>query len=119
MGTLAKEGSLRGRSGPRVAWCHPVSPVGPGAGITGGVPETRSSRDTLVIMQSPSSGPAVASSRRFGIFPTVGGSTFALAVLFSMNLLNYVDRYSFFAVGTHVKDALHIKDARLGVLNSS
>jgi MFS family permease len=49
----------------------------------------------------------------------VGGSSFALAVLFSMNLLNYVDRYSFFAVGTHVKSTLHIKDFRLGVLNSS
>src|SRR3954462_4997703 len=70
-------------------------------------------------MQSPSSGPAASSSRRLGIIPTVGGSTFALAVLFSMNLLNYVDRYSFFAVGTHVKDALHISDSRLGVLNSS
>jgi MFS family permease len=40
-------------------------------------------------------------------------------VLFSMNLLNYVDRYSFFAVGTQVKHALHIGDFRLGVLNSS
>src|SRR3954470_24335080 len=70
-------------------------------------------------MQSPSSGPAVASARSFGIFPTVGGSYFALAVLFSMNLLNYIDRYSFFAVGTQVKHALHIGAARLGILNAS
>ena len=55
-------------------------------------------------MQSPPSGPAVASTRSFGIIPTVGGSYFALAVLFSMNLLNYVDRYSFFAVGTHIQN---------------
>lgn len=70
-------------------------------------------------MQSPSSGTAAASTRKPGLVPTVGGSTFALVVLFSMNLLNYVDRYSFFAVGTHVKHALHIGDLRLGVLNSS
>jgi MFS family permease len=70
-------------------------------------------------MQSPTSGPAVASARKFGIFPTLGGSGFALWVLFSMNLLNYIDRYSFFAVGTHIKDALQIKDFRLGLLNSS
>ena len=50
-------------------------------------------------MQSPTSGPAVASSRKLGIFPTIGGRYLALGVLFSMNLLNYVDRYSFFAVG--------------------
>lgn len=51
--------------------------------------------------------------------PTWGGSVFALWVLFSMNLLNYIDRYSFFAVGTHVKDAFQIGDSRLGLLNSS
>jgi len=70
-------------------------------------------------MQPSPSEPAVASPRKFGIFPTLGGSVFALWVLFSMNLLNYVDRYSFFAVGTHIKDALQIGDQRLGLLNSS
>ena len=38
--------------------------------------------------------------------PTFGGKYFALAVLFSMNLLNYVDRYSFIAAGTHIKPEL-------------
>src|SRR6478752_8640911 len=70
-------------------------------------------------MQSPSTSPAAVSERRPGFLPTIGGSYFALAVLFSMNLLNYVDRYSFFAVGTHVKLALDIDDGRLGVLNAS
>ena len=31
------------------------------------------------------------------MLPTIGGKYFALAILFAMNLLNYVDRYSFFA----------------------
>src|SRR3954471_19123209 len=70
-------------------------------------------------MQSPTTGPEVSPGRPGALFPTIGGPLFALAVLFSMNLLNYVDRYSFFAVGTHVKQALHIQDARLGVLNAS
>jgi len=70
-------------------------------------------------MQSPSSGSALASPRKLGVFPTVGGNYFALAVLFSMNLLNYVDRYSFYAVATHIKDALKIQDTRLGILSSS
>ncbi len=39
---------------------------------------------------------AIASSHEL---PTIGGKYFALAVLFAMNLLNYVDRYSFFAAG--------------------
>lgn len=76
-------------------------------------------RGPRVIMQSSSSGMAAASTQKPGFFPTVPGSAFALTVLFSMNLLNYVDRYSFFAVGTQVKHALHIGDFRLGVLNSS
>ncbi len=64
-------------------------------------------------MPSSPSGPAVASSRKFGTVPTVGGRYFALAVLFSMNLLNYVDRYSFFAVGAHIQRDLRINDRRL------
>ncbi|WP_422925012.1 spinster family MFS transporter [Singulisphaera sp. PoT] len=53
------------------------------------------------------------------MLPSMGGSYFALAVLFSMNLLNYVDRYSFYAVATHIKEALKIQDTRLGFLSSS
>lgn len=47
------------------------------------------------------------------------GRYFALAVLFSMNLLNYVDRYSFFAVGTQVQAELGISNQRYGVLGAS
>ena len=55
-------------------------------------------------MPSSRPGPAVATSPgRASIIPTVGGPYFALAVLFGMNLLNYIDRYSFFAVGTQIK----------------
>jgi MFS family permease len=36
-----------------------------------------------------------------------------------MNLLNYVDRYSFFAVGTQIQRDLGIGNFRLGVLNAS
>jgi MFS family permease len=49
----------------------------------------------------------------------MGGRYFALAVLFSMNLLNYVDRYTFFAVGTQIQRDLQIGNSRLGVLNAS
>ena len=51
--------------------------------------------------------------------PTIGGSLFALAVLFSMNLLNYVDRYSFFAVGTQIQSDLHINDDGFGLLGAA
>ena len=40
------------------------------------------------------------------MLPTIGGKYFALAVLFAMNLLNYVDRYSFFAAGSHIQTRL-------------
>jgi MFS transporter, Spinster family, sphingosine-1-phosphate transporter len=81
--------------------------------------ESNPSPDVHVIMQLPSLGSAPAASRRPGFPPSIGGSTFALMVLFSMNLLNYIDRYSFFAVGTHIQRDLHIDNLRLGVLNSS
>jgi MFS family permease len=61
----------------------------------------------------------LASERGTRILPTIGGKGFALAVLFSMNLLNYVDRYTFFAVGTQIQHDLHINDYRLGLLYSS
>ena len=48
--------------------------------------------------------------------PAVGGRYFALAVLFSMNLLNYVDRYSFFAVGKPIQEQLDISNTRFGWL---
>jgi len=36
-----------------------------------------------------------------------------------MNLLNYIDRYSFFAAGTHIQGELQINDFRYGVLGAS
>jgi MFS family permease len=36
-----------------------------------------------------------------------------------MNLLNYVDRFSFFAVGTHIQTDLRINDRGFGILGAS
>ena len=70
-------------------------------------------------MQSSSSeSSVVASPRTFGL-PTFGGPYFALAVLFGMNMLNYIDRYSFFAVGTQIKSAIAIDDFWYSVLACS
>lgn len=70
-------------------------------------------------MQSPTSDAAVSPGPGRRLFPTLGGPYFALAALFSMNLLNYVDRYSFFAVGKHIQDDLGISNFRYGVLSAS
>jgi MFS family permease len=51
--------------------------------------------------------------------PTFGGKYFALAVLFVMNTLNYVDRYAFFAAGSHIQRELHIDDYWFGWLGSA
>ena len=69
----------------------------------------------------PSSRPdsLVAPAPKTRIIPTIGGPYFALAVLFGMNLLNYIDRYSFFAVGTQIKRDLTIDDKWYGVLGGS
>ncbi len=67
---------------------------------------------------SPSSAAATNSSIA-SRWPTVNSRYFALAVLFTMNLLNYVDRYSFFAAGTHIQKDLHIDDKWFGVLGAS
>src|SRR5271165_2940834 len=69
----------------------------------------------------PSSRPdsCVAPAPKTSIIPTIGGPYFALAVLFGMNLLNYIDRYSFFAVGTQIKRDLTIDDKWYGVLGGS
>ncbi len=62
---------------------------------------------------------SIAPSPRPSIIPTCGGAYFALAVLFGMNLLNYIDRYSFFAVGTQIQRDLHVDDFWYGVLSAS
>jgi MFS transporter, Spinster family, sphingosine-1-phosphate transporter len=51
-----------------------------------------------------------------GGLPTIGGKYFALGVLFAMNLLNYIDRYSFSGVGTQIKSAFDIDDFWYSVL---
>ncbi len=70
-------------------------------------------------MQSFTTDPTTSTGRTGRFLPTVGGKYFALAVLFSMNLLNYIDRYSFFAVATHVKADLKISNQDYGILASS
>src|SRR4051812_34295543 len=47
------------------------------------------------------------------------GAPFAPAGLFSMNLLNYVDRYVFFAVGALIQRDLKISDSWFGPLSVS
>ena len=70
-------------------------------------------------MPSPPTDPSPSESRAPGVPYAIGGKYFALAVLFGMNLLNYVDRYSFFAVATHVKKDLHISNEQYGYLSAS
>jgi len=70
-------------------------------------------------MSSPSSGSLDDPSVRASRLPTIGGPYFALAVLFGMNLLNYIDRYSFFAVGTQIKRDFEIDDFWYSVLGVS
>jgi len=70
-------------------------------------------------MPPPDPGPAIA--------PGVGGRSsaflrspfFALAVLFSMNLLNYIDRYVFFSTGPRISRELGFSDTRFAVLSVS
>ncbi|HWE36777.1 MAG TPA: MFS transporter [Isosphaeraceae bacterium] len=50
---------------------------------------------------------------------TIRGALFALGVLFSMNLLNYVDRYIFAAVGPAIMKDLNLGSGKFGVLASS
>ncbi len=57
--------------------------------------------------------------QKTGGLPSIGGAYFALAILFAMNLLNYVDRYAFFAVGKQIQEELQITDARFGILGTS
>ncbi len=70
-------------------------------------------------MPSSRSDSSIAPAPKASIIPTIGGPYFALAVLFGMNLLNYIDRYSFFAVGTAIKRDLTIDDKWFGVLGGS
>lgn len=60
-----------------------------------------------------------AAEIRAGGLPTIGGKYFALAVLFAMNLLNYVDRYSFNGVAVQIKEAFDIDSFWYSVLSVS
>ncbi len=51
--------------------------------------------------------------------PLAQGAMFALAILFSMNLLNYVDRYVFAGVGPAIIKDLKISKGDFGFLGSS
>jgi MFS transporter, Spinster family, sphingosine-1-phosphate transporter len=62
---------------------------------------------------------SVIAVKKAAALPMMGGPYLALVVLFAMNLLNYVDRYSFFAAGTHIQRALDIDDDWFGVLGVS
>src|SRR5581483_10335185 len=70
-------------------------------------------------MHAPTPESIADPARRAGALPTIGGKYFALAVLFVMNLLNYVDRYSFVAAGTHIQRELHIDDYWFGWLGAA
>lgn len=67
-------------------------------------------------MKSPVPETAEIMTARASRLPVIGGKYFALAILFSMNLLNYVDRYSFFAAGSHIQPELQIDDYWFGWL---
>jgi MFS transporter, Spinster family, sphingosine-1-phosphate transporter len=70
-------------------------------------------------MHDTQSGPAVLPGPGSPHPSVQRGAYFALAVLFSMNLLNYMDRYVFFAVGNLIQHDLHIKDRGFGLLSTS
>jgi MFS family permease len=70
-------------------------------------------------MQPSSSESVAPAARSAGTLPTIGGAYFALAVLFAMNLLNYVDRYSFFAVGKQIEQELRIEHLAFGWLGTA
>jgi MFS family permease len=65
------------------------------------------------------SGPAIAPEARRTLLRSVGGSYFALVVLFSMNLLNYVDRYVFYSTGPRIAKELGFSDTQFGILSVS
>ena len=69
-------------------------------------------------MSSSETGSALASGpSRF--LRSLQSPYFALFVLFSMNLLNYVDRYVFFSSGPQISRELHFSDTDFGKLSVS
>ena len=70
-------------------------------------------------MSSPDIGPVLAPGPGRRTFPTIKSPYFALVALFSMNLLNYVDRYVFFSSGPKISEELHFSDTQFGKLSVS
>ncbi len=70
-------------------------------------------------MSSPDTGPALATGAGPRLFPTIRSPYFALVALFSMNLLNYVDRYVFFSSGPKIARELHFSDPEFAKLSVS
>ena len=70
-------------------------------------------------MSSLPSDPAAEAATRRRPAGTLASPYFALAVLFSMNLLNYVDRYVFFSAGPRITKELGFDDAEFGTLSVS
>jgi predicted MFS family arabinose efflux permease len=70
-------------------------------------------------MSPPEPGPAIAPGTGRRGFPTIKSPYFALVALFSMNLLNYVDRYVFFSSGPAISKELHYSDTQFGYLSVS
>lgn len=65
-------------------------------------------------MSSLPSDPATEAVTRRRPSLAIRSPFFALAVLFSMNLLNYVDRYVFFSAGPRITKELDFDDAEFG-----
>src|SRR5258708_29968489 len=70
-------------------------------------------------MPSSPSDPALDRGIRRSPFLTIANPYFALTVLFSMNLLNYVDRYVFFSAGPKINKELGFNDKQFGYLSVS
>ncbi len=70
-------------------------------------------------MPPPETGPVPSSGPGPRPHFSIGGPYFALVVLFSMNLLNYVDRYVFFSTGPVISRELRFGDTQFGVLSVS
>jgi MFS family permease len=70
-------------------------------------------------MSSPESGPALASNSGRPVSSFLRSPYFALMTLFSMNLLNYVDRYVFYSSGPEISKELHFSDTQFAFLGVS
>ncbi len=70
-------------------------------------------------MPPPDSGPALASGPGRRLSPFFRSPFFALAVLFSMNLLNYIDRYVFYSTGPRISKELRFSDTQFAILSVS